>query len=84
MKFHLKGEGEMKKMKRLLSLMAAGAMAFSMMTTTAYAATNTTITGLEPVETAEGNLWYGDNISVDIEAGENGYTFPYFYLDNSR
>ncbi len=63
----------MKKMKRLLSLLTVGTMAFSMMTTTAHAATN--ITGLDPVETAEGNLWYGDNISVDIEAGENGYTF---------
>lgn len=47
----------MKKMKCLLSLMAAGTMAFSMMTTTAYAATNTNITGLDPVETVEGNLW---------------------------
>ncbi len=63
----------MKKMKRLLSLLTVGTMAFSMMTTTAYAANN--ITGLDPVETTEGNLWYGDNISVDIEAGENGYTF---------
>jgi len=63
----------MKKMKRLLSLVAAGTMAFSMMTTTAYAANN--IHSREPVTTKEGNLWYGDNISVDIEAGKNGYTF---------
>lgn len=69
---------KMRKMKRLLSLLAAGTMAFSMMTTTAYAATN--ITGLDPVVTDEGNLWYGDNLSVDIEAGENGYTFRSVYV----
>lgn len=55
----------MKKMKRLLSLIAVGAMAFSMMGTTVHAA-----------ETYEnGNIWYGDDLSVAVEEGKDGYTF---------
>ena len=69
----------MKGLKRLLSLVAAGAMAFSVLgSTTAYAAT--TITSKEATITKEGNSWYGDKISVDIEAGENGYTFRTVYV----
>ena len=63
----------MKKMKRALSLMAAGVMALSTMGTTVHA--ETTIKGLEPTITDEGNLWYGNQLSVDIDAGKNGYTF---------
>ena len=54
-----------KKINRMLSLLAAGAMAMSMMTTTAYAKTTTPF----------GTDWYGDELSVDVTEGENGYTF---------
>lgn len=68
----------MKKMKRALSLMAAGVMALSTMGTTVHA--ETTIKGLEPTITDEGNLWYGNQLSVDIDAGKNGYTFRTVYI----
>ncbi len=54
-----------RKINRLLSLLAAGAMAMSMMSTTVYAQETT----------GTGTIWYGDELSVDVTEGENGYTF---------
>ena len=54
----------MKIMKRVLSLMAAGVMALSTMGTTVHAE-----------ETyGKGNIWYGDELSVDVTEGKDGYT----------
>lgn len=59
----------MKKMKRALSLMAAGVMALSTMGTTVHAETTLD----------NGNIWYGHELSVDVKEGENGYTFMSVY-----
>lgn len=53
-----------KKFRRFGALLMALVMCASMLGTTAFAA-----------ETIDGNTWYGDEVSVDVTAGTEGYTF---------
>ena len=57
------------KATKLFSLMLAILMCLGTMSLTAWAKTTT----------EDGNIWYGDEVSVDVTAGQNGYTFMSVY-----
>lgn len=57
------------KASKLFSLVLAILMCLGTMSVTAWAKTTT----------EDGNIWYGDEVSVDITAGQNGYTFMSVY-----
>ena len=58
-----------KLFKRMLAGILAGVMCGSM-----------SIGAFASEVKENGNIWYGDELSVDIKAGENGYTFRSVYI----